>query len=317
MNNKPGAIKPVQIILILVGPCTQLSVGSVVDTLNEVNHQAGQCIFQFQLIEVAALSGGRPMLPAAFPTGAADWIVLIGDDIAQLDNEAAFFDMVRRTARGARFLVGVKCGVWWLARAGLLDGYSASVSTSFYDEFAQKYDHVLFNQRMFDIDRNRMTSSGGFATVDLLLTVVAQQHGAVLAELARHALNYPQTRSKQKLQHTTDLSLEARGDARLMEALHIMETNLSDPLQTGDIARLIGLSRRQLERLFDRHLKIAPSVYYLGLRLQQARVQLGLTTKPAAQIGKECGFNSPAYFSYAYRRKYGVSPGDQRRMNDY
>jgi len=311
------AIKPVNIILIAVGPCTHLSVGSVVDTLNEVNRQANQFIFQIQTVEVTSAIRALPGRAPAVPEGPADWIILIGDEPEQIADEAAFFAALRSTVKSARFVVGVKWGVWWLARAGLLDGYSASVSTRFSDEFAQKFDQVLFNQRMFEIDRNRLTSSGGFATVDLLLTVVAQQHGAVLAELTRHALNYPQTRSKQKLQHTTDLTLEARGDARLMEALHIMETNLSDPLQTGDIARLTGLSKRQLERLFVRHLKMTPSVYYLDLRLQQARVQLGLTTKPAAQIGQECGFNSPAYFSYAYRRKFGVSPGDQRRINDY
>ncbi len=317
MEKKLAAIKSANILLIVVGPCTRLSIGSIVDTLNEVNRQARQLIFHIQIIEIPVVSIVRAARTTAYLAGRADWVVVIGDEFGRVDNEPAFFELLSDLSQGVRYLIGIKWGVWWMAAAGLLDGYSASVSTGFYDDFAQKFDQVLLNQRMFDLDRSRITSAGGFASVDLLLTLVAQQYGAVLAEITRHALNYPQTRSKQKLQHTTELSFEARGDSRLMEALHIMETNLSDPIQPSDIARLIGLSKRQLERLFSRHLKVAPSVYYLQLRLQQARVQLGLTTKPAAQIGAECGFNSPAYFSYAYRKKYGISPGDQRKMNDF
>lgn len=316
IGNADAPAKSVRAKVFLIGRCSSLTVGSVVDTLNEVNRQTRQTIFEIQVIDVPVTSSLRsPGIPN-FPADRAEWIIVSGDEPGQIENASAFFDMLKVVSNKAQLLLGVNRGVWWLAQAGLLDGYSASVSTGFYDEFSQKFVNVRFNQRMFDLDGTRATSAGGFATVDLLLTLIARQNGATVGELVRNALHYPQIRSKQKLQHNTDLSPEARADARLMEALHIMETNLSDPLQTGEIARLASLSKRQLERLFGMHLKTSPSAYYLDLRLQQARAQLGLTTKSASQIGIECGFSSPAYFSFAYRRKFGVSPGEQRELND-
>jgi len=316
METTVAPFKSVKVTLLQVGRCTPLTTGSIVDTLNEVNRQAKQAVFQIQLIDVPMISGIQAPRATNFPADSADWIILAGDESGQINDEFAFLEWVRTLAKKTRFVIGVKWGVWWMARAGLLDDCSASVSTEFYDEFAQRFEKVRFNQRMFDIDTNRVTTAGGFATVDLLLTLVVQQNGAIIGEMVRNAMNYPQIRSKQKLQHNTDLSIEARADSRLMEALHIMETNLSDPLQSGEIARLVGLSKRQLERLFALHLKVSPSVYYLDLRLHQARAQLGLTTKPAAQIGVECGFDSPAYFSFSYRKKFGVTPSEQRRLND-
>jgi len=316
MEKVPPPFKAIKVKLLLVGQCSPLTIGTIVDTLEEVNRQAKQTVFQIELVEIPMVSWVFPAKITSLPSDSADWVILAGDRLGQIENESIFLEWLPLISKKSRIVMGVKLGVWWMASAGLLDGYSASISTDFYDEFAQKFEAVRFNQRMFDIDTNRVTSAGGFATIDLLLTLVAQQHGAVISEMVRNALNYPQIRSKQKLQHNTDLSIEARADSRLMEALHIMETNLSDPLHSGEIAKLAGLSKRQLERLYKLYLKASPSVYYLNLRLQQARAQLGLTTKSAAQIGAECGFDSPGYFAVCYRKKFGVTPSEQRKLND-
>ena len=69
-----------------------------------------------------------------------------------------------------------------------------------------------------------------------------------------------------------------------MEALHLMETNLSEPLSTEETARLAGLSRRHLERLFQLHLHTQPSAWYLELRLGHAHTLLQQTSRPVAEI---------------------------------
>ena len=52
---------------------------------------------------------------------------------------------------------------------------------------------------------------------------------------------------------------------RLNDALLLMEANIEDPLTSDEIAGLVGVSRRQLERLFRQYLGSMPSKYYLGL----------------------------------------------------
>jgi len=75
----------------------------------------------------------------------------------------------------------------------------------------------------------------------------------------------------------------------------------------------VGLSRRQLERLFRQYLDAMPSKYYLGLRLMKARTQLQRTSKSVLQIGLACGFSSAAHFSNVYRDRFGVTPREERR----
>ena len=91
-----------------------------------------------------------------------------------------------------------------------------------------------------------------------------------------------------------------------------MEANLSEPLQADDIARLVGVSRRQLERLFRQHLEALPSRYYLELRLKHARRQLKQTTQSILQVGLASGFASGSHFSTAYRNCFGYTPREER-----
>jgi transcriptional regulator GlxA family with amidase domain len=92
-----------------------------------------------------------------------------------------------------------------------------------------------------------------------------------------------------------------------------MEANIEDPLTTDEIAGLVGVSRRQLERLFRQYLGAMPSRYYLGLRLAKARTQLQRTSKSVVQISLACGFSSAAHFSNAYRERFKVTPREERR----
>ena len=79
-----------------------------------------------------------------------------------------------------------------------------------------------------------------------------------------------------------------------------------------DIARLAGVSRRQLERLFKQHLDALPSRYYAELRLMRAKRLLQQTGQSILQIGLACGFASGSHFSSAYRSRFGHTPRDER-----
>ncbi|NVK02234.1 MAG: helix-turn-helix domain-containing protein, partial [Oceanospirillaceae bacterium] len=74
----------------------------------------------------------------------------------------------------------------------------------------------------------------------------------------------------------------------------------------------IGLSTRQLERLFRQHLNTSPTAYYMSLRLENARQQLKNTTLPIQTIARAAGFSSTSYFSRCYRKQFGVTPREAR-----
>ena len=91
-----------------------------------------------------------------------------------------------------------------------------------------------------------------------------------------------------------------------------MEATLEEPLTLGQLATQVGLSKRQLERLFRQYLKCTPARYYIELRLKRARMLLEQTSMPVTDVAIACGFISASHFSRCYREYFGKSPRMER-----
>ena len=100
---------------------------------------------------------------------------------------------------------------------------------------------------------------------------------------------------------------------KLIEAVALMEANLEETISLDDLAQYVGVSRRQLERLFQKHLKCVPSRYYLELRLNRARQLLLQTNLSIIDVSLACGFVSAPHFSKCYRDFFGIPPREERR----
>ena len=92
-----------------------------------------------------------------------------------------------------------------------------------------------------------------------------------------------------------------------------MEANIEEPMTLDELSFHVGLSRRQLERLYQRYLQCVPTRYYLELRLERARQLLLQTSMPIVDIALACGFISAPHFSKCYRDTFGLPPRDERR----
>jgi transcriptional regulator GlxA family with amidase domain len=110
------------------------------------------------------------------------------------------------------------------------------------------------------------------------------------------------------------VSLHCRTGVRnekFSRAIALMSGNTENPLAHSTLAKEVGISTRQLERLFRKYLNTSPKVYYLDLRLEKARTLLLQTDMSISEISVACGFNSTSHFSKCYRRNFGVSPSFQ------
>lgn len=90
-----------------------------------------------------------------------------------------------------------------------------------------------------------------------------------------------------------------------------MRGNIEDPLKLSELAAMVGVSVRQLERLFMAFLNTSPSRYYLEIRLEKARNLLRQTEMSITDISVLCGFTSPTHFSRAYRKLYSIAPSKE------
>lgn len=225
---------------------------------------------------------------------------------------------LKQLARSGCVMGGLSAGVYPLAALGLLEGYRAAVHWRWQDDFAERFPKVIATSHLFDWDRDRLTACGGLAVVDLLLAVLARDHGAELAGAVSEELVVERIREGGERQRIPLQNRLGSSHPKLTQAVLLMEANIEEPLTTDEIAQHVCVSRRQLERIFKQYLNRVPSQYYLELRLNKARQMLMQTSKSIIQIGLSCGFSSGPHFSSAYRNFFGATPREdrnQRRSN--
>ncbi len=241
-----------------------------------------------------------------------DMVAVFGSWGAERYDNPALSRWLRRQARAGATLIAVELGVYALARAGLLDGYRATTHWSCLAGFAEQFPEVNVCEQLFTIDRKVMTCAGGTAGLDLFLTIVGRQHGEQLAaEVSNQILHHPRRPADGAQRHAPGAKDEHIHPV-VRAAMRHMEERIEEPLSVPDLCHAIGVSQRQLERLFRRHTGCTVSQFSKIIRLQYARVLLTSTRMSIREVSAACGFNSMSYFSQCFTRTFGKKPSENR-----
>lgn len=200
-----------------------------------------------------------------------------------------------------------------LAYAGVLAGYRCTIHWENIETFKEVYPSLDITATVFEIDRNRYTCAGGTAPIDMMIHGIKLDHGKTLAlnvaeQLLHNFIREPHENQRMAIEHRTGIS-----HPKLLASIGYMEVYIEQILPLEKLAKSVGLSLRQLERLFKTHLKTTPGQYYLNLRLARARHFLRQTSLSVTEIGLATGFNSASNFSRTYRKAYGHTPNAERR----
>ena len=219
---------------------------------------------------------------------------------------------LRREARRGVSMGAICTAPLVLAKAGLLDGKRATIHWDNRDAFEEEHPEIELTQNVFVIDGNRYTSSGGTAPSDLMLKIIAETHGTTLANTVADQMIHTSIRTDRDEQR---LSIPTRIGVRhpkLSNVIQMMEENIEEPISPSVLATDVGMSTRQLERLFRRYLNRSPKRYYMELRLQKARNLLMQTNMSVINVALACGFASPSHFSKCYRGHFNTTPYRER-----
>ncbi len=303
-----------RIVFALLPNYSVMSFANALETLRVANQMSDRAPFKW-LICAENAEPVRDSLGAQFPVdiGFEDLhrddtiIVCSGADVRHTCSDA-IVNWLRRSARMGVAIGGLYTGAYVLAKAGLLDGYGATIHWENRQSFMEEFPEVNLTEYTFCHSDRRYTTAGGTASIDLMLHLITEAEGERLANLTADQLMYTNIRV---LQHSARVQVADRLGFRhpkLSEILALMETNLEEPLRPGDLARTVNISTRQLERLFRRYLSATPKKYYTDLRLQRAQHLLLQTNMPVTQVGLACGFNTASHFSRLFRARYGMSP---------
>ena len=221
----------------------------------------------------------------------------------------------RERAQGTS--IGALCsGAWVLAKAGFLDGMQAAIHWEYHDAFMEAFPEVNLVRSVFVADEKHITASGGTATADLMLHLIERDHGAELAVAVADQMVYNAVRNATAKQRVSLQSRNGMRNAHLARSIEIMRDSIETPVSPSEIAERLGISTRQLERLFGKYLNTSPKKYLMEMRLERAQKLLLQTEASITEVAFACGFENPGHFSRVYRSSFGVTPHSQRNKLD-
>lgn len=224
---------------------------------------------------------------------------------------------LRRAERKGAIVGGFETASYILATAGLLDGHECCIHWESYESFSERFPRVDASRALFTFANRRMTAAGGASVFDAMLEFVAFKTDRTIASKTASTLIHPwRFRGTDQQLSPITASLEIH-HPKLAKTIDLMERNLETPLKLETIASEVGLSSRQLERLFLKYLGVSPKRHYLGLRLEMAQRLLSESDLTVTEISAACGFLTPSHFGKRYRQKFGATPREARRIPVY
>lgn len=217
----------------------------------------------------------------------------------------------RQDAAGAS-LGALDTGCFLLARAGLLNGCRVSMHWEVVEAFRERFPKTVVAQTLFEVGARRLTCAGGTAAIDMILHAIALDHSPDLAKrVAEHCL-HERIRPGDAAQRAAVAARSGIVHTGLAAAMQWLERTLDRPVGVSELADHVGLSERQLLRLFADIVGEGPARYHRRIRLEHARGMLRYTSLSVTETGSAVGFESLAHFCRAYRQQYGHSPGADR-----
>jgi transcriptional regulator GlxA family with amidase domain len=310
--------KPKRYVFVLLEDFTLLSFASALESLRIANRMVGHEAYQWRIIGeggegVRCSAGSVFKLDGDLGELSRDDTMMICSGVnVQKFTTKKLLGWVRREARKGIPVAGLCTAAYTLAKAGLLDDKRATIHWENHDSFSEEFPEVELTKSVFVVDGNRLTTAGGTSSLDLMLKLIAKDLGEDLANAVADQLIYSSIRTDQDTQR---LSVPTRIGVRhpkLSQVIQIMEGNIEEPISPSILAKDVGMSTRQLERLFRRYLNRSPKRYYMELRLQKARNLLMQTDMSVINVALACGFASPSHFSKCYRAHYDTTPYRER-----
>ncbi len=320
MAGSAGQGEKHRVALVLLDNFSMIAFSSTVEPLRLANRVLGEDFYSWKTYsldggEVSASNGCRVSVDASIQDldDADITLICAGVDVERIPLSRELGIRLRRLNSRGRTYGAVCTGSYVLARYNLLEGRRCTIHWENIRSFREEFPDIDVSADIFAIDRNCVTCAGGMAALDMMLRVIAIQHGAYLAhEIAEVAL-YQNIRSGESAQRHDLETRTGISNTKILDAIRIMDLHIEDPLSCQQLAMTVNLSPRQLERLFRRHFDCTPGQYYLKLRLETARDLLRRTNRPVLDVAIACGFASTSHFTKCYRERYSCTPTEERQ----
>lgn len=244
--------------------------------------------------------------------GPFDYVVVVGGLLHSGPTASdATIRFIRSSAGSSATIVGICTGVFALMRADIMNGYRTCVSWFHYWDFLERFPNAveenLVADRLFVIDRRRITCSGGRASIDVAAAILLRHFEASVVQKALRILQVDDAQ-KGNAPQPHPLSIKPATHPKVRRAILLMEQHIGQPYSLTDLARRLDTSVRQLERLFTTEIGQSPAAHWRQMRVGIAAWLLSSSDRTVADIATSCGFSDASHLGREFKKSFGVSP---------
>ena len=315
---------PLRVAFILLENFSMMAFTGAVDTLVTANLLSNSELYNFTLHGETGVFVKSDLNIDVSVTGTykavkheqVDLVLVCGGLRTSLEAPAQLKTVLQKLSRSNCRIGGIWNGSYILAQSGIMDGYECTIHPENYALMNEAFPEVKACKKPYIIDRDRFSSAGATSTLGLMLSLIGQLSGEDLMRSVEGILNVDSILGEAADGSLTMLPSNPTVPESLKTILGLMETHIDDPLSTVQLADSVGLSRRQVERMFLKYLKTSPARYCLEIRLNRAHQLLRQSNASVVNVAVACGFSSAAHFSHSFKDYFGMSPSEARKRRD-
>ena len=316
----PPPQKPQKVGLLLVHGFSMVGFSAIVEPMYVANRLSGAQLYDWSILtldgEASASSSGIPIAvdyPISQRRAGFDLIIVCAGFFDRATSRSPkLLDWLRKHASLGCTMGAISTGAEILANAGLLEEHRCTIHWENEESFRENHPTAILTGGLYELSEKRITAAGGIAALDMMLNWIALTNDEYLVTAIAEQFIHSPSRIPGEMQRKAEIKLAQRHSPKLAKAIELMMANVENPLTCAQISHRVGLSRRQLERLFTEHRRKTLHRYYLELRLNQARYLIFQTGMPLLQIAIAVGFSSQSHFSRRYKDYFHSTPSHDR-----
>ena len=322
MMNIQKKYKYKNFVFVLINDFSLIAFSNAIEPLRIANRQAQKEIYTWKLMsengENVKCSSGF-LFKVDSPISQIDnddFVILCAGQNIKKNTTKKLLNWIRKESRKKIYIGSICTGTYVLAKAGLINDIPSTIHWENREALKEEFEHLNISDAIYTIDKKWFSAAGGTTSIDLMLNIISQDQGVNFAKKIADQVLHDSIRTEFDKQLPLIPNRVGVRNPRILTAIQMMELNIEEPLKPSDIALSLGISLRQLERLFQRFFNLSPKNYYMKTRLQKARHLLLQTEMNVLQIAMATGFTSSSHFSKCYKLEFEITPFKERGFSN-
>lgn len=274
-------------------------------------------IFKVQLValdKATPVSGGLFTVNTDFLIGDIDKTDLIiipaidGEKTNAIEMNRDFIPWIIKQREGGAEIASLCLGAFLLASTGLINGKKCATHWLAENDFRNMFPEVsLVTEKIITDEQGIYSSGGAFSYLNLILYLIEKYAGREIAVLSAKVFAIELNRENQ-LSFTIFQGQKEHEDEPVKKVQEFIENNFHEKITIDQLASMLALGRRNLERRFKKATSNTIVEYIQRVKMEAAKISLESSKENVNEVMYKVGYTDNKAFRTTFKRITGLSP---------